>query len=253
MRTAVALLVVIVGTTASAYAQITPCTAVNDTSSRSKILLDDIVSEASLQNLLQSLTSRLEANLEQVRTELGVDLKVFPCANRRPTGPSDFNRSTVTELNVRGVVMEVWGTTTAVKDAQGRPLNEASIGYVIIPVRLDELQSQLAPGAFVIAHRAQPSTIVDDLLRLVDQAGRLGAYASLAVGSKSLRSAQWDEARKQLCAADVQFTRVKTPTATDAALVKYAKKLAGDVVTKARADAQYSGFLKQEGVALSCS
>ena len=253
MRTIVALLVAVLGTAASAHAQIAPCSAVNDTSSRSKILLDDIVSESSLQNLLQSLTSRLDANLEQIQTELGVDLKVFPCANRRPTGPSDFNRSTVDQLNVRGVLMEVWGTTTAVKDSQGRPLNEASIGYVIIPVRLDELQSQPAPGAFVIPHRAQPSTVVDDLLRLVDQAGRLGAYASLAVGSKSLRSSQWDEARKQLCAADVLFTRLKSPIEADAALVRYAKKLAGDAVTRARADAKYSGFLKQEGVALSCS
>ena len=253
MRTAVAVLVVMVVTSASAFAQITPCSAVNDASSRTKILLDDIVSEASLQNLLQSLTSRLEANLEQVRTELGVQLKVFPCASRRPTGPSDFNRATVNELNVRGVLMEVWGATTAVKDSQGKPLNEASIGYVIIPIRLDELQSQLAPGAFVIPHRAQPSTLVDDLIRLVDQAGRLGAYASLAVGSKSLRSSQWDEARKQLCAAEAQFIKLKAPTDTDSALSKYAKKLAGDAVTRARSDAQYAGFLKQEGVALSCS
>ena len=253
MRMSAALLVIMLGTAASAFAQITPCSAVNDPSSRSKILLDDIVSEASLQNLLQSLTSRLEANLEQVRTELGVPLKVFPCANRRPTGPSDFNRTTVTELNVRGVLMVVWGSTTAVKDQQGRPLNEASIGYVIIPVRLDELQQQPAPGAFVIPHRAQPSTVVDDLIKLVDQAGRLGAYASLAVGSKSLRSSQWDEARKQLCAAEAQFTRLKAPTEADAALIKYAKKLAGDAVTRARTDAKYSGFLKQEGVALSCS
>jgi hypothetical protein len=149
--------------------------------------------------------------------------------------------------------MEIWGATTEVKDQQGRPLNEASIGYVIIPVRLDELQQQPAPGAFVIPHRAQPSTVVDDLIKLVDQAGRLGAYASLAVGSKSLRSSQWDEARKQLCAAEAQFTKLKVPTDADAALIKYAKKLASDAVTRARADAQYAGFLKQEGVALSCS
>ena len=161
MRTLVALLVAVLGTAAAARAQITPCPAVNDTSSRAKILLDDIVSESDLQNLLQSLTSRLDANLEQIQTELGVDLKVLPCAARRPTGPSDFNRSTVDQLNVRGVLMEVWGTTTAVKDSQGRPLNEASIGYVIIPVRLDELQSQPAPGAFVIPHRAPPSTVVE--------------------------------------------------------------------------------------------
>ena len=253
MRTAVVLLAVIVVTAAPAFAQITPCSAVNDPSSRAKILLDDIVSEASLQNLLQTLTSRLDANLLQVRTELGVQLKVLPCANRRPSGPSDFNRTTVSELNVRGVLMEIWGATTAVKDQQGRPLNEASIGYVIIPVRLDELQQQTAPGAFVIPHRAQPSTVVDDLFKLVDQAGRLGAYARLAVGSRSLRARQWDEARKQLCAAEAEFTKLKVPSDADAALIKYAKQLAGDTVTRARADAQYSGFLKQEGVALSCS
>jgi len=253
MRTAVALLAVIVGTAAPAFAQITRCTAVSDATSRTKIILDDIVSEASLQNLMQTLTSRLNANLEQVRTELGgVQLQVMPCAGRRPTGPSDFNRTTVSELNVRGVLMEIWGATTEVKDQQGRPMNEASIGYVIIPVRLDELQQQPTPGAFVIPHRAQPSTLVDDLIKLVDQAGRLGAYASLAVGSKSLRSSQWDEARKQLCAAEAKFTRLK-PTDADAALIKYAKKLAGDAVTGARADTQYTGFLKQEGVALSCS
>ena len=252
MRTTVALLAVIVGTAAPAFAQITPCSAVNDTSSRTKILLDEIVSEASLQNLLMLVTARLEANLRQVSTELP-EVKVLPCANRRPSGPSDFNRTTVSELNVRGVLMEIWGATTEVKDSQGRPLNEASIGYVIIPVRLDELQQQPAPGAFVIPHRAQASTPVEDLFKLVDQAGRLSAYASLAVGSKSLRSSQWDEARKQLCAAEAKFTKLKVPTDADATLITYAKKLAGDAVTRARADAQYSGFLKQEGVALSCS
>ena len=251
MRRLAAFLVAVAATTASASAQIVPCSAVSDQGS--KILLDDIVTSAGAESFLQSLTSRLDANLTQVQTELGVDLKVLPCLKRRPTGPSDFTRSLVQELNVRGVLMEVWGTTTQVKDQQGRPLNEASIGYVLIPVRLDELQSQKAPGAFVISHRATPSTIVDDLLRLVDQAGRLGAYASLAVGSKSLRAQKWGEARKQLCAAETLFSRLKSPSADDALLAAHAKQLAGDAVTRARADARYSGFLKQEGVALSCS
>ncbi len=229
MRRLVAFLIAVAATTASASAQIVPCSAVSDQGS--KILLDDIVTSAGTENFLQSLTSRLDANLTQVQTELGVDLKVLPCLKRRPTGPSDFTRSLVQELNVRGVLMEVWGTTTQVKDQQGRPFNEASIGYVIIPVRLDELQSQKAPGAFVISHRSTPSTIVDDLLRLVDQAGRLGAYASLAVGSKSLRAQKWGEARKQLCAADTQFGKLKSPSADDALLAAHAKQLAGDAVT----------------------
>jgi hypothetical protein len=252
MRTAVAFIVALLGTAASAGAQIVPCSAVGDQGS--KILLDDIVTSSTGQNFLQSLTSRLDANLTQIQAELGVDLKILPCANRRPSGPSDFTRSLVQELNVRNVLMEVWGATAEVKDSQGRAFNEASIGYVLIPIRLDELQSQKAPGAFIIPHRAPTSIPVDDMLKLVDQAGRLSAYAALAVGSKSLRSAKWGDARKQLCAAGTQFTKLKAPLATgDAALAEYAKKLAADAVTSARADARYTGFLKEEGVALSCS
>jgi hypothetical protein len=251
MRTAAAFVVALIGIAASASAQIVPCSAVSDQGP--KILLDDIVTSASAENLLQSLTSRLDANLTQIQAELGVDLKILPCAKRRPSGPSDFTRSLVQELNVRGVLMEIWGAATEVKDPQGRAINEASIGYVLIPVRLDELQTQRAPGAFIIPHRAERSTIVDDLLRLVDQAGRLGAYASLSVGSKSLRAARWGEARKQLCAAELQFTKLKSPSPADGQLAEYARKLAADAVTGARKDARYSGFLKQEGVALSCS
>lgn len=249
----VALCAALLLTARAASAQIVPCSAVSDQGP--KILLDDIVaSAAGAQNFLQSLTSRLDANLTQVQTELGVDLKVLPCANRRPSGPSDFTRSLVQELNVREVLMEVWGATAEVTDQQGRKFNEASIGYMLVPVRLDELQSQRAPGAFVIPHRAPPSTPVDDMLRLVDQAGRLGAYASLAVGSKSLRSARWADARKQLCAAEAQFKKLKTPLATgDTSLAGYAKALAADAVVKARADASYRGFLKEEGVTTTCA
>jgi hypothetical protein len=250
MRTAVVFLVAVLGIATCASAQ--PCTGVTD-SSRTKILLDDIVSTSNTQNLLQSLTSRLEANLAQIEAELGVDLKVFPCEKRRPSGPSDFNREAVQQLSLRGVVMEVWGATAEVKDEKGQPLNEASVGYVIVPVRLDEFQSPVAPGAFVIAETGRPSTVLDDLIRLVDQAGRLGAYASLAVGSKSLRGRSWDDARKQLCAAALQFTRLKNSKPQDAALGKYAQQLAADAVTEARKDKSYNGALKLALVTSSCS
>ena len=248
----VALCAALLLTARAAAAQIVPCSAVSDQGP--KILLDDIVAAAGAQNFLQSLTSRLDANLTQVQTELGVDLKVLPCANRRPSGPSDFTRSLVQELNVREVLMEVWGATAEVTDQQGRKFNEAAIGYMLVPVRLDELQSQRAPGAFIIPHRAPTSTPVDDMLRLVDQAGRLGAYASLAVGSKSLRSARWGDARKQLCAAEALFKKLKPPLVQgDASLADYAKALAADAVVKARADANYRGFLKDEGVTTTCA
>ena len=251
MMRSVPLLVAMLLIARSASAQIVPCSAVSDQGP--KILLDDIVVASGAQSFLQPLISRLDANLVQVRTELGVPLKVLPCANRRPSGTSDFTRSLVQELNVRDVLMEVWGTTTEVKDQQGRRFNEASVGYMLVPVRLDELQSQRAPGAFILPYRAQPTIPVDDMLRLVDQAGRLKAYAALSVGSKSLRSSRWGEARKQLCVADAEFRKLKTPPATgDTSLADYVRALAADVVVKARADPGYQGFLRDEGVTPAC-
>ena len=247
-----ALLAVLLAVAAPAAAQIVPCTAVRDQGQ--KILLDDIVaSSAGADNLLQSLTSRLDANLAQVQAELGIDLKVLPCAKRRPSGPSDFTRSLVQELNVRDVVMEVWGVATEQTDAQGQRFHEASVGYVLVPVRLNEFQAQKPSGAFIVPHRAQVSAPMDDLLRLVDQSGRLGAYAALAAGSKSLRSSKWADARKQLCAAQSLFASLKQPvSAGDTELGEYARKLAGDTIAGAQGDAKYTGSLKLQPVDLPC-
>jgi hypothetical protein len=250
-------------------AQIAPCSGVQDPGT--KILLDEIVaSTPGAANLLQPLASRLDAGLLQVQTELGLDLnlKVLPCVNRKPTGPADFTRSVVDQLNVRNVVMEVWGVTTEVKDAQGRAVQEASVGYVLVPVRLNELQSQRPPGAFVIPYRARPSDPAADLLRLVDQSGRLAAYAMLAAGSRALRAAQdaaagrrprntaeddWAVARKRLCAAQALFTSLKPPpAASDMQLVDYTRTLAAQTITGAKADQRYSGSLKLQPENLPC-
>jgi len=266
------LVLVVAGVVVSgavADAQIAPCSGVQDPGS--KILLDEIVaSTPGAANLLQPLASRLDAGLLQVQTELGIDLnlKVLPCANRKPTGPGDFTRQIVDQLNVRNVVMEVWGVTTEVKDAQGRPFQDASVGYVLVPVRLNELQAQRPPGAFVIPYRARASDPAADLLRLVDQSGRLAAYATLAAGTRSLRAAQdaaagrrprnaaedeWASARKRLCASQALFSSFKPPAApSDMQLADYARTLAAQTITGAKADARYSGSLKVQPENLPC-
>jgi len=254
---------------AVADAQIAPCSGVQDPGA--KILLDEIVaSTPGAANLLQPLASRLDAGLLQVQTELGIDLnlKVLPCANRKPTGPADFTRPVVDQLNVRNVVMEVWGVTTEIRDAQGRPFQEASVGYVLVPVRLNELQTQRAPGAFVIPYRARASDPAADLLRLVDQSGRLAAYATLAAGTRALRAAQdaaagtrprtaaaddWAGARKRLCAAQALFSSLKPPAApSDMQLADYARSLAAQTIAGAKADQRYSGSLKLQPENLPC-
>jgi hypothetical protein len=247
MRTAVVILVAVLGMATCVSAQ--PCIGVTD-GAKTKILLDEIVSTSSTQNLLQTLTSRLDANLAQIEAELGVDLKVFPCEKRRP---SDFNREAVLQLDFRGVLMEVWGTTAEVTDEKGQPLNEASVGYLIVPVRLEEFESPQVPGTFVIAQTARPSRLLDDQIRLVDQAGRLGIYASLALGSRSFRGREWDPARRQLCAATKLFAKLQNPKPQDAALSKYAQQLASETVTRARNSRDYNGPLKLPQVTLSCS
>ena len=269
VRVALAVMTVLWSAIA-ADAQITPCSAVNDPGA--KILLDEIVaSTPGAANLLQPLASRLDAGLAQVQAELGIqlNLKVFPCVNRKPTGPADFTRPVVDQLNVRNVVMEVWGVTTEVKDAQGRPFQEASVGYVLVPVRLNELQTQRPPGAFVIPYRARASDPAADLLRLVDQSGRLAAYATLAAGTRALRAAQdaaaarrprssnseddWAAARKRLCVAQALFTSLKPPpAASDMQLADYARSLAAQTITGAKADQRYSGSLKLQPENLPC-
>jgi hypothetical protein len=72
-------------------AQIAPCSGVQDPGT--KILLDeDRGLHARCGQPAATAREPLDAGLLQVQTELGLDLnlKVLPCANRKPTGPADF-------------------------------------------------------------------------------------------------------------------------------------------------------------------
>ncbi len=227
-------------------AQIVPCSGIQDRGF--KILLDDIFDAAggAASPLMQSLIYRLSTNLEQLQVESGLPLKVVRCAKRRPSDPSEFRRPLVEQLNARQVVLEVWGTTAKATDQTGAEVHEATVGYLLVPVRFDEFTDGQPSGAFLLSRQAKSVTSVDELVRLVDQAGELAAYVAVSTGVKLLRSKEYDQARAQLCRSEALLTRAAgpTPSARDKTLIGYVQRTAADVVTQAKADPAYTGVLK---------
>lgn len=201
--TVVLSLALAMGAAGPAEAQLRPCSGVTEPGL--KILLDDIARSGGAPSpFVDLLTARLEANLEQLRVEAGLTVKVLRCAKRLPGSPAAFTRPLVQDLNARQVVLEVWGTTAEV-EADGETYHEASIGYVLVPIRFHEFAAAQPPGAFVVPRRAKSLATPDDLVQLVDQAGALAAYAATGAGTRLARARQYDAARVQLCKAQTAW------------------------------------------------
>jgi len=235
-----------VGAAAPAAAQIVPCGGIQDRGF--KILVDDIFDTAGgvASPLMQSLIFRMSTNLEQLEVESGLPVKVVRCAKRRPSDPSDFRRPLVEQLNARQVVLEVWGSTAKATDATGAEVHEATVGYLLVPIRFDEFTDGQPSGAFLLSRQTKSVSSVDELVRLVDQSGELAGYVALSTGVKLLRSKQYDQARAQLCRSESLLTRAAgaTPATRDKTLLAYVQKTAADVVSQARNDPAYNGALK---------
>jgi hypothetical protein len=245
VRTAV-LLAAGLGAAVPSAAQIVPCGGVQDRGF--KILVDDIFDAAGgvASPLMQSLIFRVSSNLEQLEVESGLPIKVVRCAKRRPSDPSDFRRPLVEQLNARQVVLEVWGSTAKATDATGAEVHEATVGYLLVPIRFDEFTTGQPSGAFLLSRQTKSVTSVDELVRLVDQSGELAGYVALSTGVNLFRSKQYDQARGQLCRSESLLTRAAgaTPGARDKTLITYIQKTAAEVVTQARSDPAYNGALK---------
>jgi hypothetical protein len=244
--TTAVVLAVVLGAAAPATAQIVPCSGVQDRGY--KILVDDIFDAAGgvASPLMQSLIFRVSTNLEQLQVESGLPIKVVRCAKRRPSDPSDFRRPLVEQLNARQVVLEVWGSTAKATDATGAEVHEATVGYLLVPIRFDEFTTGQPAGAFLLSRQTKSVTSVDELVRLVDQSGELAGYVALSTGVNLFRAKQYDQARAQLCRSESLLTRAAgaTPATRDKTLIAYIQKTAADVVSQARNDPAYNGALK---------
>ena len=249
VRLAALSTILLLALAAPAAAQLEGCPGVA-TETGFKILLDDIWEEAEGKKttwpLMSSLRNVVFANIEQLRVESGLPLKVIRCENRRPPNPSVFNQTRIQRLHLQTVILEVWGTTAEATDASGASIEEATVGYVLVPVRFDEFTLGQPSGAFTLSRQAKSKTSLEELVRLVDQSGELAAYVALSAGVRLLQSKMYDQARVQLCRAEDLLARATgaAPNANDEALVGYVRGLASDVVRQAKADKTYTGALK---------
>jgi hypothetical protein len=251
MRTAdtrafmMAAFIAAMGATSPARAQLVQCGGVNEPNTY-KVLLDDIIPAGGAPSpLLGVLVHKLDANLEQLKLETGLPLRVVRCEKRRPGDPAVFRKPVVQDLTARQVVLEVWGTTIQVAEPGAAPYHEASIGYAVVPVRFYEYGETNPQSAFVVPRRADSLGSTEALLKLVDQAGTLAAYAAVGAGTKLLKGREYDKARAQLCRAEALLGALSPREGTpDASLLAYVKRLAGEAVTDVRADAGYRGPLK---------
>lgn len=216
-----------------AAAQLVRCSAVDEPGY--KILLDDIVVEGGTGTLpmLETLKGRLAQNLEQLSVETGLPITVYRCRQRRPPDASVFRRPQVEQLYARQVVLEIWGTTGEVKDDTGDTYHEAQIGYVLIPVRLRSFTSGDPSGALTVQRRADALTI-DALVRLVDQANAVPAYALLSAGTRLMRESEFEAARTHLCRA-ASLLLQGTPSAGDKALAAFAREEAEQALRQLKA------------------
>ena len=210
-----------------------------------KIFIDDIVNAAGGQplSLMQSLTHHVTTSLEQLRVESGLNIRVINCAKRRP---SALTRQNVEQLNARRVVLEVWGVAAPAVDAKGLPVHEVTVGYLLVPVKNDELLLGQPSGSFTSSRQTKTVNSIDELVRAVDQSGELAAYVAATTGVKLLRAKQYDAARSQLCRADVLLARAagRSSSAHYPPLITYVQTLAAEVVTQAKKDVAYVGALK---------
>lgn len=229
-----------------ASAQIVECRGIQGNDF--KILMDDIFDAAggTASPLMQSLVFRVTTNLEQLRVESGLPISVIRCTKRRPSDPQEFKLPQVEQLNARQVVLEIWGTTAQATDATGAVVHEATVGYLLVPVRFDEFTKGQPSGAFLSSRQAKSVMSVDDLVRVVDQEGEIAAYVAVSTGVKLLRAKDYDGARAQLCRSEVLLTRAAGPSpgTREKGLIAYVQSLAKDVIVQAKQDPAYLGALK---------
>ena len=235
-----------------ARAQIVPCSAVSDQGSRRSCSTTSST-RASAENFLQSLTSRLDANLDAGAGR----------ARRGPEGPA--LRQTAAERAVRLHAIAGAGAERARRAHGGVGHDDGGQGLTRTAGQrgIDWLRDHPRPP--------RRAAVAEGARRLRDPASRDRHRQSWTIccgwwirPAGLARMRLWrldpsrcarrngDEARKQLCAAGTLFTRLKAPTTEDASLARTRKAggRRGDEGARRRA---LSGFLKQEGVALSCS
>lgn len=250
MRRTVALAAVATMLATGPAIALQPCIGVSNQGQ--KLLVDDITGVQSL--LLDILEQRVDAALAKLQLESRssavhpgpadastVRVRALRCNDRRPDGRSTFNDALVRELNNYEVVLEVWAKTEVVP-TEGGGGHRAIVGYAIIPVR--HYSPNAAYGVVLIDRVVRSVDSADELLALLDQSGKLSAYATAGSGLRLLNAAAYDQARSQLCLARAKLERMQDRSTYDDELLDYVRDLSEVVASRAKADPTYKGTLR---------
>jgi len=222
-----------------AAAQFVPCSGVT-TSQDYKLLLDDFAignaNDPDLKLFMEALRASLSINLATLQADGLGTVQLVRCQNRKPQ-ETDFDTTTVRQLNSRRVILEMWGVGRTDGTAGDY---RAFVTYFVIPVRYAGTQS---PATFTIERHGKSGSPLDRLMEDVSQAAELKAYVAVGMGTKFMQEGQYDLARKSLCRAESWLADAGSAAAPPA-FVTWVKSVSESVVRKALDDPQYTGALR---------
>jgi len=196
MRLANGLVVVVLASTLTlvepAGADIRGCTGL-DTTDPFKMLVDQlartqvVTGDQAGQDLMGRLRDVLQGRMTVLMTGSAA-FQVLQCPDRTPINDGEFTNAILGSLNVRNVILEVWGTLDAQNVAGEIRARQARIKYLVVPIRAASQASPSLPRTFEATYPKTGSPQSDDYLKLFEQAKEIEAYVSLGVGTKSLRA-----------------------------------------------------------------
>lgn len=175
-------------------------------------------------------------------------MKPLLCAKRDPKpDASDFDKDLVNSLNGNNVLVEIWGN---VKGAQqdGEEVFGANIAILLIPVRHYEGADKKLDFHLIKFPKEQRGDLESASLGML-LSPEFDVYTSIAHSIKALKNEKYDNAKKFLGNAQLQWQSaidagLLAQSATDQqGIVDYMASLDKKIVAEAKQDPDYKGDL----------
>ncbi len=216
-----------------------------------KILRDAVsydsseASRSAMARVVDRLNAKLSNDVDEFHLIGGTPVVIVRCPDRHPQGRGDFDAPMVEQLNLRQVVLEVWGTVQS-EDRGGIKGYVASLEYVLIPARANELGGNPPRSVYASERWQKVASLPEDIQKLFSQDGDLGLYTHVAVGMKSLETRKYDQAFQFLCRGQILLSKKvgQQPGTPQSDLLKFVQDLTVKTFHKARQDPNYSGWMK---------
>jgi hypothetical protein len=219
-----------------------------------KILRDAVsydssdASQSAIARVADRLNAKLANDVDEFHLIGGTAVVIVRCPDRRPQSKGDFDAAMTEQLDLRQVVLEVWGTVQS-EDRGGTKGYLASLEYVLIPARVNELGGKPPRSVYTSEKWQKVASLPEDIQKLFSQESDLGLYTHVAVGMKSLEAKKYDQAFQFLCRGQILLSKKvgQRPDAPQSDLLKFVQDLTVITFQKARQDPNYSGWMKALG------